>query len=68
MRLEKDAKTIGTFDTRPHVYDFREKNSSWLVYDLTDCWQSIEKRAPFFRLFCLVTKENGKYWDDRGTL
>ena len=22
----------------------------------------------FFRLFCLVTKENGKNWDDRGTL
>ena len=26
------------------------------------------KIVVFFRLFCLVTKENGKNWDDRGTL
>ena len=29
--------------------------------------ETTKKLAVFFRLFCLVTKEN-KNWDDRGTL
>ena len=53
------------------TFGFGESFIAWITMfykNISSCVTNNGFSTPFFRLFCLVTKENGKNWDDRGTL